>query len=232
MPTFREDLHAGHKVPLIEADDIRDHSITTEKLADDSVVWSKLGNDVKNRINAMSSVNLSVSPKVVLKNVRTNVYVEALSYYEADSIRIKRNGIDIATGAGTSLTVVDSITPAGADNIVYTAEFTKGDDVKTIEDVLEVARPIYWGSGSTYRDADHVATARTSPEGEYNVNVGNNGDYIFFVVPNNMIISRATMNGILFPLEEPENIIVDGVAYKSYRSSNAYSVNALTIVIL
>lgn len=37
MPTFRKDLHLGHEVPLVEADDILNGSITHEKLADDSV---------------------------------------------------------------------------------------------------------------------------------------------------------------------------------------------------
>ena len=37
MPTYREDLHTGHKVPLVEADDIVNGSITHEKLADGAV---------------------------------------------------------------------------------------------------------------------------------------------------------------------------------------------------
>ena len=37
MPTFREDLHLGHKVPYIETDDIANKAITEEKMADNSV---------------------------------------------------------------------------------------------------------------------------------------------------------------------------------------------------
>lgn len=37
MPTFREDLHLGHKVPTIETDDITDGAITEGKMADGSV---------------------------------------------------------------------------------------------------------------------------------------------------------------------------------------------------
>lgn len=33
MPTFREDLHLGHKVTLWETDDIRDRAITSQKIA-------------------------------------------------------------------------------------------------------------------------------------------------------------------------------------------------------
>ena len=33
MPTFREDLHLGHKVPMVDTDDIVDRSITSDKIA-------------------------------------------------------------------------------------------------------------------------------------------------------------------------------------------------------
>lgn len=42
MPTYREDLHLGHKVPTVEADDITDLSITTEKIADGAVTTPKI----------------------------------------------------------------------------------------------------------------------------------------------------------------------------------------------
>ena len=37
MPTFRDDLHLGHAVPMIDTDDINDHAITEEKIADNAV---------------------------------------------------------------------------------------------------------------------------------------------------------------------------------------------------
>ena len=37
MPTFREDLHLGHKVPTVETDDLTNRCVTGEKLADNSV---------------------------------------------------------------------------------------------------------------------------------------------------------------------------------------------------
>lgn len=42
MPTYREDLHLGHKVALWETDDIADKAITHDKLADDSVDTNNL----------------------------------------------------------------------------------------------------------------------------------------------------------------------------------------------
>lgn len=37
MPTFRDDLHLGHSVPMVDTEDIVDGAITEPKLADDSV---------------------------------------------------------------------------------------------------------------------------------------------------------------------------------------------------
>jgi len=39
MPTFREDLHLGHKVPMIETDDLTNKSVTGEKIADRVIDW-------------------------------------------------------------------------------------------------------------------------------------------------------------------------------------------------
>ena len=38
MPTFREDLHLGHKVPTVETDDIVDRGITSDKIALQAIV--------------------------------------------------------------------------------------------------------------------------------------------------------------------------------------------------
>ncbi len=42
MPTFRADIHLGHKVPLIDNDDIKDGTITGAKIADNTIPASKL----------------------------------------------------------------------------------------------------------------------------------------------------------------------------------------------
>ena len=39
MPTYREDLHLGHKVPTVETDDIVDKAITGRKIADRVIDW-------------------------------------------------------------------------------------------------------------------------------------------------------------------------------------------------
>ena len=39
MPTYRDDLHLGHKVPMVETDDIVDGSITARKIANRAIEW-------------------------------------------------------------------------------------------------------------------------------------------------------------------------------------------------
>lgn len=43
MPTFREDIRLGTKVPQMKTEDYEDRSVTTEKLADEAVTSEKLG---------------------------------------------------------------------------------------------------------------------------------------------------------------------------------------------
>lgn len=42
MPTYREDIHLGHKVPMVETEDIVNGAITTQKLHDSSVTTPKI----------------------------------------------------------------------------------------------------------------------------------------------------------------------------------------------
>ena len=42
MPTFKEDLHLGHQVALVETDDILKGAVTTDKISDGAVTTDKL----------------------------------------------------------------------------------------------------------------------------------------------------------------------------------------------
>jgi hypothetical protein len=63
------------------------------------------------------------------------------------------------------------------------------------------------------------------------VTVEQNGQYVFFVVPATMSITKATLSGFDFPLDAPVSVTVEDVAYKSYRSSNTNDAGTYQIVI-
>ena len=45
MSTYRDDLHTGHKVPLVENDDILKGAVTTDKLSDQAVTTEKIADE-------------------------------------------------------------------------------------------------------------------------------------------------------------------------------------------
>ena len=75
MPTFREDIHLGHKVAMTDTDDLVNGSVTKEKLSDD--LWKE--------ICRMASDELLVAVFGV------TTYETALYYYENEKIIIGKS---------------------------------------------------------------------------------------------------------------------------------------------
>lgn len=75
MPTFRDDVKLGGKVPMIKTDDINDQAITTVKIRDGNVTTEKLAEGV------VSTDKLSdgaiKTPKIADENVTTEKLAEA-----------------------------------------------------------------------------------------------------------------------------------------------------------
>lgn len=93
--------------------------------------------------------------------------------------------------------------------------------------------PIYAGSGATYEDVvsdDNIIKIDTNPEGLYIVNVINDGDYIFFVAPKNVIIHSIKLNGLDVPLKQTEEVELE-TEYIIYQSDNTYESNNYPIYI-
>lgn len=188
------------------------------------------------RINAIVlgdaiSVSLLAAPTPVFVGSEITINLTASINTAADSIKIKKGSEEIVEGSGTSLSATDTITPSEAGNTTYMAEFSVGAVAKNVSKNIQAVYPIRTGSGASYVDGTALTTPKASPAGTYNVVVANDEDYVWFNVPSTMAIHGATMSGFNFPLEAPTNVTIDGVAYKSYRSSNTYDTGTLTIVI-
>lgn len=153
----------------------------------------------------------------------------------AESIVIKQGSNVIATGSGKTLAQEVSVEQAAAGSIDYTAEFTfAGGNKRTTNTTVYFVGKVYVGSGAVYTDVttdSYAVSARRNPAGTYNVTVAQNGQYVFFVIPATMSITKATLSGFNFPLDTPVSETIDGVAYKVYRSSNTNDAGTYQIVI-
>lgn len=208
----------------------------TDGLLDEKADKTELSSEVENlqdQIDAIVAdkavVALNASPSVVFVDTQNVITLTATSNTNATHIVIKKGNTVIAEGAGTSLSGTSTITPSA--NTQYIAEFTIAGITKTASRTVSAVHPIYYGAGSQYTDADIEASVRTTPAGTYTINVATGGSYVFLNVPATMTISKATMSGFEFPLEEPQPVTIGGVNYKSYKSANTYDAGTLTIVI-
>ena len=178
-------------------------------------------------------VSLSISPDYVMTNEKRTVTFTAVSDVMATSIRIIGNDEVLAHGEDTKsvvFTLEDFISGTTMDMPVL-AEFTFSDIVKTVEGHLRAVDPVFYGAGASWQAAGNKASLRETPAGEYKVSTVQDGNYVFFNVPDGMVIHEATLNGFRFPLDDPESVTIGGKPYWSYRSSNTYDASVLTIVI-
>ena len=231
---------AGQTISFLDSHDMKWETYQYIGTEDDDwgdiTLFENYNQVLQDQINAIISdkavVNLTATPSLVFVNEATNIILEATTNTAASKIDIISGGQVIATGSGTSLSHTDSgVTFHTASTKTYTAQFIiKGLGKITTKSVTAVNK-IYYGSGTTYTDATTHPSPKTSAAGSYIVTVNDNGDYVFFNIPATMTINRATMNGFDFPLENPNNVIIDGVTYKSYKSSNTYDAGTYQIVI-
>ena len=175
-----------------------------------------------------STFGLSVSPSVIFVGSDTAITITGTANPDADNIKISKGSAVIAQGSGASVTGNDTLSAT----TTYTAQASilgySYSDSKTVTAV----EPIYYGSGDSntnfWTNKVQYPNPTTTPARTYTVTVRTNGDYVYFWVPSNMTIHSASMSGFGFPLEDP----VSYQGGKLYRSSNTYTANDLTIVIL
>ena len=185
-------------------------------------------------ISDKATVSLSASASTFIVGERTFT-LTASTNTNTESIVIKQGSNVIATSSGKTLIQEVSVEQTTAGNIGYTAEFTfAGDNKRTTNTTVYFVNKIYVGSGTVYTDIiddNHDVSARRNPAGTYSVTVEQNEQYVFFVIPATMSISKATLSGFDFPLEAPVTETIDNISYKVYRSSNTNDAGTYQIVI-
>lgn len=227
IPATTEGVVVGTDVIIDESTDIGDGKITHTQQELNEFFAESIDTIVIGGV----TVNFSASPTTILVGVQRAISLSANTNIEATNIKFKRDSIEIVSGSGLTLSYSDSITPVTAGNISYLAEFLFGETKKTVSKNVVAVYPIKYGAGNDYTDAVNQASARTSPAGTYAITVQNDRDYVFFVLPASMYISNATLSGFDFPFQPPVNVLVDGIAYKYYKSRNTYDRGILTIII-
>lgn len=178
-----------------------------------------------------STFSLTMNPQLVFVGESNNISLTARTSEYAESIRIYHAGYVVGEGFGYELTVNDNLMMPQEGQTTYTAEFTIGGHRKTTTAVLEAVRPCFYGAGSSYTAATQNMGIRKSPAGFYDIDVSVAGSRIYVVVPSTMTVNRVRMSGVDVPFDAPANVVVDGTAYKAYRSSNTYDIANLTIEI-
>lgn len=205
------------------------HVAGADQIIDDA--WNMTQEEINNIVMADTiKPTFTASPTAVFVGVESGISLSASVNTNA-SITIKKSNDTLKTGTGTSLSYTDTITPDAAGDIAYSGVFVVGAVTKTASKNVAAVYPIRIGSGASFVDGTPLNTPKTSPAGEYTVTVAANGSYVYFNVPATMTIHGASMGTLDFPLEEPTNVTIDGVSYKSYRSSNTYDAGSMTILI-
>lgn len=177
------------------------------------------------------TTTLSVSPSVAYVGTAVSINITATSSATVNTITIKKGDTVITTGTNkASQVATDSIIPVEGNN-AYSAQFVIGGLTKNSSKNVVGVYPIYYGAGTAYTEATTKASARTTPTGTYNVTVASNGQYVWFIVPATMTINKATKGGFDFPLEAPQNVSIEGIAYKAYKSSNTYDAGTEVITL-
>lgn len=178
-----------------------------------------------------STLSLTMNPQLVFVGEPNNISLTAKTSENAEKTRVYHNGAIVGEGLGYELSCSQQFVMTYEGQTTYTAEFTIGGHRKTTTAVLEAVRPCFYGAGSSYTAATQNMGIRKSPAGFYDIDVSVAGSRIYVVVPSTMTVNRVRMSGVDVPFDAPANVVVDGTAYKAYRSSNTYDIANLTIEI-
>ena len=198
---------------------------------------SSLQGQINDIIASQASISLSGSPSVIYaaKDGQTvSLSSEITTIGTISSHKIIKGTTTISSGTSPDLNGSDPSTNATND-ITYKTEVVINGVTVSKESTVYVRYPIYFGASSTWdaiNNDSHKASARTSSVGTYKITVSNDGQSVFFNVPSEMSIAKATVNGFDMPLKPYVSKTIDDKAYKSYESTNTYTIGTFDVVIV
>lgn len=177
------------------------------------------------------NISMSVSPSVIYKEVETTVTITAkLNGSVADELSISK---------GSQLLVKEtnvqevSVQVEESDSATFSSlAMLYGLQVKGSAQ-LRAAYPCYAGAGGTYADVakeDYKLSPRVSMAGTYTIDVPEEGDKVYFIVPQDIKINKVTLSGFDFPVSRTRQIVGD-LIYDVYTSDNTYQKGSLTLVV-
>ena len=221
-----------------------DSSIETYvKTADSSIETyvktadSSLQGQINDIVASQTSISLSGTPSVIYaeKSGQTvSLSSKITTIGTISSHKILKGTITISSGTSQNLSGSDPSTNTTSD-ITYKTEAVINGVTITKNSTVYVRYPIYFGASATWdaiNNDSHKASARTSPVGTYHITVSQNGHSVFFNVPSEMSITKATVSGFDMPFKAYVSKTIDGKAYKSYESANTYTTGTFDVVIV
>ena len=177
------------------------------------------------------NISMSVSPSVIYKEVETDITVTArLNGSVADEFSISKGSQVLAKESNVQEL---SVQVKESDSATFSSlAMLYGLQVKGSAQ-LRAAYPCYAGAGGAYTDVakeEYKLSPRVSMAGTYAINVPEEGDRVYFVVPQDIKISKVTLSGFDFPVSRTRQIVGD-LIYDVYASDNTYQKGSLTLVV-
>ena len=200
----------------------------------DAWIASHMMDDIEAHI---ASISLSGTPSVIYaaKSGQTvSLSSKITTIGTISSHKILKGSTIINSGTVPNLNGSDPNTNTTND-ITYKTEAVINGVKVSKESTVYVRYPIYFGAAATWdaiNNDSHKASARTNPIGTYHITVSQNGHSVFFNVPSEMSITKATVSGVDMPFKPYVSKTIDGKAYKSYESTNTYTTGTFDVVIV
>ena len=185
--------------------------------------------NVHDAVGMIDTSRLTLSPDVVLPNVGANVTMVATTGSAAD-ITIRDGRHIIAQGTGDELVAVEPFIPTSESYIDIVAEFRAAGITHSVTRRILVVPPVKYGAGLSVSSATTNATARKTADGEYTLNIPEDGGYIWFCLPSDMKLSKVLMTDVEMEMDLPDTTTMPG--YAVYRSHSMYDEGTITVLLV